>query len=311
MLASALNHAGRSDRVLAVKTRVMLLLVLAAALAAVPSVASGDTARVAANTTTFPDSIGEDVNAPDITSVVVSNDDAGLITFQINIPNRPALTQDMFVLIFIDSDNNSATGDVGAEYAIDLEPGQVGLFQWNGATYVQAQAQTSLTYSYSNGATIHISANDLGKTKAFAFAVAAFSGFAVDANGNPDDSNLKRDSAPDPGHGLFTYQVLTKLVLSVTAFTIAPRPAKAGRLFSVSMAVNENDTNGPVTAATVGCAASIAGKRLVATTHALRNGIAVCVWRLPATAKGRFVRGLITVTVRGTTLTRGFSARAT
>jgi hypothetical protein len=297
-----------------VKARLLLLLALGVALAAVPSVASGDSARIAANTATFQDSIGEDVNAPDITTIVVSNDDAGLITFQINIPNRPTLTQDMFLLTFIDSDNNSATGDpqsYGADYVIELDPGSVILLQWNGSTYVPAASQTSLTYAYSNGATIHVSAADLGKTKAIRFGVIAFSGFQLDASGNADFSQVKPDPAPDFGHGLYSYQVLTKLVLTVTAFTIAPRPAKAGRPLSVSMAVNENDTNGPVAVGTVGCAASIAGKRLVATTHALRNGIAVCVWRLPATAKGRIVRGLITLTVQGTTLTRGFSARVT
>jgi hypothetical protein len=288
---------------------VLLLFLVGIALAAVPSIASGDSSRASSNTTTFPDSIGEDVNAPDITNVVVSNDDAGMITFQVNIPNRPALTPDMFMLIFIDSDNNSTTGDAGVEYVIDLEPGQVGLFQWNGATYVQAASQTSLTYSWASGATIHISAADLGKTKAFAFVAVAFSGFALDANGNEDDTNLKRDSAPDPGHGLFTYNVLTKLVLKVTALTVAPRPAKAGRPLTVSMAATENDTNGPVTTGTVTCAASVAGAKLVPTTHVVRNGVAVCTWNVPATAKGRIVRGLITLKVKGVSTTRGFSDR--
>lgn len=287
----------------------LLLFLVGIALAAVPSIASGDSSRASSNTTTFPDSIGEDVNAPDITNVVVSNDDAGMITFQVNIPNRPALTPDMFMLIFIDSDNNSTTGDAGVEYVIDLEPGQVGLFQWNGATYVQAASQTSLTYSWASGATIHISAADLGKTKAFAFVAVAFSGFALDANGNEDDTNLKRDSAPDPGHGLFTYNVLTKLVLKVTALTVAPRPAKAGRPLTVSMAATENDTNGPVTTGTVTCAASVAGAKLVPTTHVVRNGVAVCTWKVPATAKGRIVRGLITLKVKGVSTTRGFSDR--
>lgn len=291
------------------KRHVLLLFLVGIALAAVPSIASGDSSRASSNTTTFPDSIGEDVNAPDITNVVVSNDDAGMITFQVNIPNRPALTPDMFMLIFIDSDNNSTTGDAGVEYVIDLEPGQVGLFQWNGATYVQAASQTSLTYSWASGATIHISAADLGKTKAFAFVAVAFSGFALDANGNEDDTNLKRDSAPDPGHGLFTYNVLTKLVLKVTALTVAPRPAKAGRPLTVSMAATENDTNGPVTTGTVTCAASVAGAKLVPTTHVVRNGVAVCTWKVPATAKGRIVRGLITLKVKGVSTTRGFSDR--
>ena len=297
------------------KARLPVLLALGALLVALPAVALGGSSRAAGNSTTFPDSIGEDPAAPDITSVVVSNDDAGMITFQVNISNRPALTPDMFMLIFIDSDQNSATGDpssFGADYLIELDPGAVGLLQWNGTDYANAASQASLTYAYATtGATIHVSAADLGKTKALKFGVVAFSGFALDASGKADFTNLKRDAAPDFGHGLFTYQVLTKLVLNVTAFTIAPRPAKAGRQLVVSMAANENDTNGPVQTGTVGCAASIAGKRLVATTHALRNGIAVCAWRLPATAKGRIVRGLITLTVQGTPLTRGFSARVT
>ena len=290
----------------------MLLLALGLALAAIPSVASGDASRSAANSTTFPDSIGEDASAPDITNVVVSNDDAGLITFQVNISNRPTLTQDMFLLIFVDSDNNSATGDpqsYGADYLIELDPGNVILLQWNGSDYVSAASQTSLTYAYTNGATIHVAAADLGKTKMLRFGAIAFSGYQIGPDGNPDLTQLKRDAAPDLGHGLFSYQVLTKLVLTTTAFTVAPRPAKAGGLFSVSLAAKENDTNGPVKAGTVGCSASIAGKRIAARTHALRNGIAVCVWRLPATAKGRTVRGLITLTVQGTSLTRGFSAR--
>jgi hypothetical protein len=47
----------------------------------------------------------------------------------------------MYFLIFIDADDNPANGDtdsLGADYAIDLEPGAVGLFHWNGTTYEPA-----------------------------------------------------------------------------------------------------------------------------------------------------------------------------
>ena len=82
--------------------------------------------------------------------MVVSNDDAGLITFQINVSNRPALTPDMFFLIFVDSDQKATTGDQqsnGADYAIELDPGNVSLFQWNGATYASAASQASSSAS--------------------------------------------------------------------------------------------------------------------------------------------------------------------
>jgi len=75
------------------RSRLAILLALTALVVGVP-VALGGSSHTAANSQTFPDSIGEDASAPDITSIVVSNDDAGLITFQINVSNRPALTPD-------------------------------------------------------------------------------------------------------------------------------------------------------------------------------------------------------------------------
>ena len=294
------------------RSKPAILLLLALLLVAAPAALGGST-RAASNSANFPDSVGEDPQAPDITSVAVSNDDAGLITFQVNISNRPALTDDMDVDIFLDTDRSPATGDpqsLGADYAIQLVPGAVGLFKWNGTGFFFAPSQTSLTYAYATtGATIRVSAADLGKTKAINFGVIADSGITHDANGNSNFAAAKSDLAPDPGHGLYSYQVLTKLVLTVTAFTTSPKPAKAGRAFSVSLAASENDTAGPVQSGTVACAATLAGKRVVAVGHLVANGVATCVWRIPKTAKGRIIRGTITLTVQGTHVTRPFSAR--
>src|SRR6185503_9928108 len=113
------------DRLAQMRSRLAILLALSALLVGVPA-ALGGSSHATANSQTFNDSVGEDPNAPDITSIAVSNDDAGLITFQVNISNRPALTPDMFVLVFLDTDQNASTGDpdsLGADYAIDLEPG--------------------------------------------------------------------------------------------------------------------------------------------------------------------------------------------
>jgi hypothetical protein len=294
------------------KPRLALLLLLGALLVGAPAALGGST-HAAANSQTFNDSVGEDAAAPDITSVGVSNDDAGLITFQVNISNRPALTDDMDLVMFLDTDHNPSTGnaqDLGADYAILLVPGAVGLFKWDGTGFLQAPSQTSLTYAYAaTGATIHVSAADLGKTRAFNFGVIVDSGITRDANGDPVYDSAKSDFAPDLGHGFYSYQVLTKLVLTVTAFTTSPKPARAGRTFSVSMAATENDTAGPVTSGTVTCAATLAGKRAVAVSHVVANGVATCVWRIPKTAKGRIMRGTITLTVQGAKITRPFSAR--
>jgi hypothetical protein len=135
------------------------------------------------------------------------------------------------------------------------------------------------------------------------------SGVTIGADGSSDFTNSQSDSAPDPGHGQFTYQVLTKLILSVTAFNTSPRPARAGRSFSATLAANQNDTDGPVASGTVTCTATIAFKRIPAVTHILTNGVANCIWRIPATAKGKTLRGTITLTVQGVKVTRAFSSR--
>jgi hypothetical protein len=218
------------------------------------------------------------------------------------------------VLLPLDTDKQAATGNpdfAGADYAIELDPGVVSLFKWNGSDFVAAPSQSSVTFSYdATGATIRASAAELGNTKAFNFFVAAASGIATDAAGDPDFSNAHIDPAPDAGHGVFSYQVLTKLTLSVKAFTTSPKPAKAGKRFVASLAASESDTGGPVQAGTVACSVTVGGKHLSATVHRVANGIATCSWLVPRTAKGT-LRGTVSLTVKGTTVIRTFAVKVT
>jgi hypothetical protein len=259
--------------------------------------------------------VGEDAAAPDITSVTVSNDDAGLITFKVAISNRPALTPDMSVLLFLDTDQKATTGNtdlLGSEYVLELDPGAVSLFQWNGTDFVAAASQTSVTFVYdATGATIRASAQDLGKTKGLNFGAVVISGIVIDASGNPDFTNIHQDNAPDLGHGFFAYQVLTKLTLSVVAFSTAPKPAKAGKRFVAGLAANESDTSGPVKTGTVACAATIGTKHVTASAKGITNGIATCSWQIPKTGKNKTIRGTVTLTVQGVTVSRSFAVKIT
>lgn len=270
-------------------------------------------AAVAGNSQTFLDSTGENPAAPDITSIVVSNDDAGLITFQVNISNRPSLTADMEIDLFLDTDANPATGDpqsFGAEYLIQLAQGSGGLFKWNGTDYSSSSTQSSLVSSYAaGGATIKVSASDLGGTHAFNFLAIAASGVTTDANGDSDYSNAAFDLAPDIGHGTFAYQVLTTLRLTVTNFLTSPVAPKAGGTLSASLAATENDTDAPFTGGAVACRATVGGKAVTATSRRVTNGVASCVWRVPKTAHGKRLTGSVTVTVRGAKATKAFSVK--
>jgi hypothetical protein len=280
------------------------------AFAALP--ASAGVAAPQAASKTFEDSTGEDAQGPDVTTVVVSNTNAGLITFKVNIPNRATFTEDMLVDIDVDADNNPATGDpetLGAEYAIELFQSNVALFKWDGRTFSRTATdppQTSLVFSYAAGPTVKISAAELGNTTRFNFGAIAVSGIVIDQNGDPDFSKARADLAPDAGHGFWNYEVnTTPLKLLAKKFT-APRP-RAGALYTVRLVAARNDTGAIVESGQVTCKASVAGKALAARTRRIVNKEARCTWLIPSTARGQTLRGSIAVAHEGKKLTKTFS----
>src|SRR6266852_8657837 len=101
---------------------------------------------------------------------------------------------------------------------------------------------------------------------------------------------------------------LTPATLSVAALKTSPTPTKSGKTFVASLAANESDTNGPVDSGTVACSATVAGKHLTAKQHRVANGVATCAWLLPKGVKGT-VKGTVSLTVKGKTVSRNFSTK--
>ena len=162
-------------------------------------------ARTAGNSVTYQDSTGEDPASFDISQIVVSNDDTGLLTFAITLKNGPAaLSGRNDVSIYFDTDNNmtdsSGPSYDGAELTIEVADGSVNAYKWDGNNFTWSGAQpSSLVYSYGGGVlTIRVNANDLS--------LGSF-GFWVLADTDYGDPNSHVDEAPDPGHGNFDYQV--------------------------------------------------------------------------------------------------------
>jgi hypothetical protein len=271
----------------------------------------------AANSVTFQDSTGEDPAAPDITTVVVSNDDKGALSFRVNIPNRPQLTRDILLHIFIDADANPATGDpdsLGADYVIELLLGEVALFKWDGADFTRRPGDppaTSLNYSWAGGVTVRISAAELGNTKALNFAVLAISGLVIDdVTGNIDDTNAKGDAAPGGATGFWHYDVKiapTRVVFK--SLTKAPATPKAGKTFTVRMAATRSDTGAPIVNGRVDCTAKAGAKSVRPKSERFVGGQAVCVFTVPAGTTGKILRGTITIVFEGKKLTRPFSSK--
>ena len=308
-------------------TRTGLLLAVAGVIVALPTVASGalpsgasapaGPAAPASNSATFEDSTGENPAAPDITTMVVSNNDAGIITFRINVPNRPSFGQDMLILLFVNADNNATTGDpdlLGADYAIQLIAGEAALFRWDGTDYTRTPGNppaTSLLFQYQAGATIRISAAELGNTRQLGFATVVVSGIAVDTEtGELDFTSSVSDVAPAAGAGLYPYQVLiARPTLVVRNVTRAPARPAAGRPFTLRLRAARSDTGAVIQNGRVTCQGRAGNARLRAVTARVQGGQVTCTWRIPANAKGRTFRGTATVVFEGLRASRSFSAR--
>jgi hypothetical protein len=301
------------------RTRTLPLVVaLAALLVALFALTPTGGASSAANRVTFEDSTGEDAQGPDITTVVLSNDDRGTLTWVVNIPNRPTLTGDMGFVIFINSDSNIATGDpqlFGSDYILQLigpiaGPAEAGLFRWDGTDFTALGVpQSSLIFNYANGLTIRLNASELGNARRIQFLVLALTGLVLGPDGQLDDTNSRFDAAPDPGHGVYAFDVrITPARLVVRSFGMRPVPARAGRPLSVFVTFARSDGTPPA-APSVTCRATLGGRALRASGSSVTGGRATCRWALPRTAAGQTIRGTVTVRSGGLRVSRPFTAR--
>jgi len=293
------------------------------AVVALPTVASGALSSPvapqaqAANSMTYQDSSGENPAAPDITTLTVSNTDAGVIQFRVTIPNRAQLSQDMLLLLFVDSDANPQTGDpteLGAEYVIEIFGGEAALFRWDGTNFTRRAGDppaTSLIFAYQGGATVTITAAELGNTKKFGFSFIAVSGVTVDpATGDVDFTNAVADIAPAAGAGLYQYEVrITPPTLVVRSLRGTPRNPTAGRTFTLRLVAARSDTGAVVQNGRVTCVGRIGNARLRAQVQRVQGGAATCTWNLGPAAKGKRFRGSVAVAFEGLRASRSFSGK--
>jgi len=308
-------------------TRPSIVLAIAVAVVALPTVASGALSGAAAptltaaNSTTYTDSTGEDAAAPDITTIVVSNDDAGMISFRVNIPNRPTLGQDMFFEIGVDTDSNTATGDpdlAGVDYVMQLLRSEISLFRWDGEGFTRRFGDppaVTLSFAYQNGITVRISASELGNTKRLRFYVDVVSGLAFDpVTGDPSCSTAPtpcpEDFAPGGGAGLYPYEVkITPPTLVVKKLTRTPKAPSAGRPFTLRLVAARSDTGAVVQNGRVTCVGRIGNARLKAQVQGVVGGAATCTWNIPLLAKGKTFRGSVAVVFEGLKASQGYASK--
>ena len=304
-------------------TRPGLIVAIALAVVALPTVASGAFSSpgapqaIAANTMNYQDSSGENAAAPDITTLTVSNTDAGQLTFRVNIPNRPTLDQGTLLEIWVDSDNNVSTGSPdsgGADYVMQLVQGEINLYRWDGTDYTRRLGDppaVTLNFAYQGGVTVRISSAELGNTKVFKFFVVMVTGCTVDPTTEELDCvNALADVAPGGGSGLYQYDVkITPPTLVVRSLKPTPRNPTAGRTFTLRLVAARSDTNAVVQNGRVTCVGRVGNARLRAQVQRVVGGAATCTWNLPATAKGKTFRGSVRVAFEGLRASQAYSKK--
>ncbi|MGH2994906.1 MAG: hypothetical protein ACRDN6_04115 [Gaiellaceae bacterium] len=250
-----------------------LLVGVLCALALLLSGAAG-----AKGTKSFTDATGDaGAGAADITVVVVSNDDNGLLTFAVTFANPALLSGENFAIIPINSDKNASTGRSGdgADYLIVFDGSAHAFARWNGAAF---EPVTVTTLSRTGATTLSISNKDIGGSNAFDFYLVSFGpGEAVDL-------------APD-GEAVWSYDLRFKPELEAVAARFSPAAPKAGKAFAVTRVSVGLATGETVQPSSYTCQARLAGRVL--------RPIGRCRWMVPANAKRKRLTVIITVTYEG------------
>ncbi len=261
----------------------------------------------------FSDPLADQLNtdelvAPDITSVDVTNTRDGLVTFRVATDNFQALPPRSAIVILFDLDKSLATGDQGFEHAAShvVDPaGQSRLVfeRWEESLFQLVELPaTNLSSSFSAGVlTLTVPRSQLGNTVGFEFGLYA-AVFAEDA------SDPAVDSAPNDG--LFAYDIvgLPPPKLRASMLTGMPGRPVAGKAFTVGTLVQRLDTGATVSSGAVTCRAGI-GKLKVRAVGGFNRGRARCAVVVPRHAKGKTLRVTITIRAERATLTRTFSFR--
>jgi hypothetical protein len=280
-------------------------------------------ASVGAAGESFVDAASDSKVAPDVTTVVVSNDDRGLITFRISVPNRSTLGTDDLIVIPIATDHpdlrEGTRPDDGASFVLGLDMDGAFLFKWNGQTMTElTPAPRSLTGSFSGGlATLTISQEDIAPGFPDMSLPAGLRFYVL---GLTFDGELPagRDEAPDGDVG-WSYKLSQAPRLTITNAR-APTTVRPGQSLTVRLGLARADTGAPVSAGKVTCRARLGrmtlrgSGRLAAVTLRLggtdlTSPRATCTWTVPRVPSTGTIRATMAVTSSAMTVTRAFSTR--
>jgi hypothetical protein len=280
------------------------LATLAALLGGALLLTAGATAQIS-----FEDAVGDQRNieelvAPDITSVQVSNTPDGVITFRVTIVNQTTLPPHSRIAVLFDLDRRQATGFGGFEYSVKHEiqdSGQplIAFERWDEVNLEFDQLPTTdIVSEFANGVyTLRVPRRQLENTTLFEF------GMYAAALNRTVESRSAVDDAPNAELWSYALAGLPAPRLVTSRLRVAPARPVAGRSFSVGTPVRRSDTGAAITSGMVACTARV-GQARVRASGRFTGGQARCVVVVPRTAKGKTLRVTMTIRSAGATVTR-------
>ncbi|MDQ3822331.1 MAG: hypothetical protein M3321_03720 [Actinomycetota bacterium] len=144
---------------------------------------------------TFSDPQGDQQGtAPDVTTIAVSHDASGNITWRIGVANQPTLAADSEVVLWLDTDRNPNTGapnTLGSEYVFLVAADGFAFARWTGTEFDFDTPGQTVNVSYNAGATIAVNRSEVGNTNGFNFWVRGLQ------ETGPETANI--DDAPNDG----------------------------------------------------------------------------------------------------------------
>jgi hypothetical protein len=248
------------------------------------------------------DPAGDHDAAPDITAVRVTDARSGWITFDIATPNYAVLPEASAVVVTVDADASARTGEEGADIQLALAAGQLAMERWDGAQWVPDDLPTRARFrNAGNRVAIDLHVSELGSSPRIRFSL-----LSADVN-TAIQGVVAIDIAPE-GFTYWSYTLANKPALTLVGkrLSMTPSALRAGRPGTVRLAVTRSDTGRSITSGSVSCRVSV-GTQRIAARGSVGGGAGRCTFGVPANAKGKTLRGEITVRSGGARVARDFA----
>lgn len=250
---------------------------------------------------TFADPSADHDEAPDLTSVRVTDAKDGWVRFAIATPNRATLPSTAVLVLNIDTDNRRGTGEGGADVVVAMGDGDVVLQRWNAAReeWARDTAPTQVRARNARGVvTVEVHRSELGDPRRFGFSVAA-----LDVN-QEAQVIVAADVAPEGGrYWRYTLANPVAMRLIMGKVTGTPVRPRAGERFTIRTPVTRSDTKRAIGSGRVTCNVRASEKRVPASGR-IRSGAGQCTLVVPAVATS--ISGSMTVRSAGKSATVRF-----